>query len=60
MSLKGRHPSRRPRSRWEQDVRRHITQEEVQWTVKTKTESFRSHRTVCTNVKTPKKEHTEG
>jgi hypothetical protein len=29
MKLKGRHPSRRPRSREEQDVRRHVIQKEL-------------------------------
>jgi len=31
MKLKGRHPSRRPRSRREQDVRSHVIQKEVNW-----------------------------
>jgi len=31
MKLKGRHSSRRPRSRWKQDVRRHVIQKEVNW-----------------------------
>jgi len=31
MKLKGRHPSRRPRSRWEHDVRKHVIQKEINW-----------------------------